>query len=153
MATYEIIIRNGAGDGASVSAPTLESDGKKKKEDGINIKGKAVAAYGIAKRAVTMQISHSVNTVNLRTGHAELQQKEQFMYDLGTRAFNIAESIAMGAILGGGVGGAIVGAVTGLAFQGIQISQQMEERQWRMQEESIGISLANIRAGLGRNVR
>jgi hypothetical protein len=54
--------------------------------------------------------------------------------------------------MGGGVGAA-VGAVTGLAFQGIQIAQQLQERQWRMQEESVGISLMTIRAGLGRQAR
>lgn len=153
MATYEFIIRNGTGSGEKVSAPSSEGTGTKEKPDGINYKTKAVAAYGIAKRAITMSVSHQVNTVALRTGHAELQQKQQFINDVAMRSFNIVESIAMGALIGGGVGGAIAGAVTGLAFQGIQITQQLEERQWKMQEESIGISLANIRAGLGRTVR
>ena len=160
MATYEIIIRNGTGGGGDrTSAPTTESTGVKKPPTNA---GKAAgkgedafkpsAAYGIAKRAVTMGVNHMVNTVNLRTGHAELQQRYQMINDIASRTFGIVESIAAGALVGGGVGAA-VGAVTGLAFQGVQIAQQLQERQWRMQEESVGISLMTIRAGLGRQAR
>lgn len=150
MATYEWIIRNGADNSTQITAPSTENTGKK--TDGIPSFMKPAAVYGIAKRAVTMGINHRVNTVELRTGHAELQQRYQLINDIATRSFNFIESIAVGFAVGN-VAGAAIGAVTSLAFQGIQISQQLEERQWRMQEESVGISLANIRAGLGRQAR
>ncbi len=156
MATYEIIIRNAGGSGEGgqkpVSTPNEQDSGQRGKAAADNASSAGKSAYGLAKRAATMQASHMINTVSLRTGHAELQQRYQMAYDIGSRVFNLGESIMMGALVGG-AGGAIVGAVTGLAFQGIALAQQFEERQWRMQEESVGISLANIRAGLGRNVR
>lgn len=152
MATYEIIIKNGANEGAKISAPSTESTGTKENVSSVPSFMKPAAAYGIAKRAVTMGINHRVNTVELRTGHAELQQRYQLINDIATRSFNLIESMAVGFAVGN-VAGAAVGAVTSLAFQGVAISQQLEERQWRMQEESIGISLANIRSGLGRNTR
>ena len=152
MATYEWIIRNGANSSTRISAPSTESTGKK--TESVPSFMKPATVYGIAKRAVTMGINHRVNTVELRTGHAELQQRQQMINDIATRSFNFVESIAAGFLVSGGNPvGAAIGAVTSLAFQGIQISQQLEERQWRMQEESIGISLANVRAGLGRQAR
>lgn len=154
MATYEIVLRNETAEGEKISAPSKDSTGAKIKAPSANGKQaiSAAAAYGIAKRAVTMAVSHQVNTVELRTGHAELQQRQQMISDIASRSFNVIESIAVGFAVGN-VAGAAVGAVTSLAFQGIELAQQMEERQWRMQEESIGISLANIRSGLGRNTR
>jgi hypothetical protein len=105
MATYEIIIRNGAGGGQKpVSAPNAQDTGRRSSESGANENGGSDAssigksAYGIAKRAVTMGVNHMVNTVNLRTGHAELQQRYQMINDIASRTFGIVESIAAGAL-------------------------------------------------------
>ena len=152
MATYEFIIRNEteSGGGGSPMAPTSAPTNNPKSSGGgssfKSVAKKMVAAYGIAKSFADTTITHRINTVSLRTGNEELQQRYQFAYDIGKRALGIVESIAMGAMFGGAAG-ALIGAATSVAMTGVQIAQRAEEINLSRTAENISIDMANIRAG------
>ena len=148
MATYEFVIKNESGGPPSPTAP----DGTPKKQknqntDGINPRRAAIASYGIAKQVANTLYTHHVNTVELRTGNSEYQQRLQFHKDIMDRSVNILESIAAGAIIGGGVPGALIGAATSISMMGIQVAQNSDRIITQQSLENISIGLANVRAG------
>ena len=95
---------------------------------------------------VKQAISYEISTVSVRTGRTEEQQRRQFAYDMGSKIFSAAESIAMGAILGG-----LPGALIGLGMSAVQMivsySQAQNTIDISRNAENISIGLQNMRAG------
>lgn len=95
---------------------------------------------------VKQAISYEISTVSVRTGRTEEQQRRQFAYDMGSKIFSAAESIAMGAILGG-----LPGALIGLGMSAVQMivsySQAQNTIDINRNAENISIGLQNMRAG------
>lgn len=152
MAEYTIRIINDTGGGGAYpqTAPTPEgnnaaSNGKESSTK--DIARPIFATVALAKKIVQPMIAQQVNTVSLRTGSEEYQQRQQLIYDVASRGFSVAESVAAGALIGGGVPGAVIGFVAGLGMQGLQLITQTATLQLKQNEESVNISLANIRAG------
>lgn len=151
MAEYTIRIINDTGGGGSINqAPQMATTTEGNQDTGTTVQSVAkpiFASVAIAKRVVMPVIAQQVNTVSLRTGSEEYQQRQQLIYDVASRGFSLVESVAAGALLGGGVPGALIGFVAGLGMQGLQLITQTATLQLKQNEESINIGIANIRAG------
>lgn len=149
MATYEIIIKNKSSGGARSSvAGSTSSSAKDKQQDTIA----GVAVYGYAKKLATQVVSHRVNTVELRTGQAELQQKISFKYDVAKQAFGFFESIAIGGGLAG-ISGAVIGGVLSLGSMLVNLANRQDTININRDIENVSISQNNIRAGAGQSRR
>ena len=150
MAEYVITIKDeSSGDGATspgvapaVTAP--QSNNKTAKSEMSAIK--PMAALGIARALVTKVVSHQVNTIALRTGQEELQQRNQFRWDVAQRGFSLLSGVAMGMATGGPVG-AVIGAGVSVMMTAVDISQKANEISLNRTAENISIDMANIRAG------
>ena len=125
---YELIIRNeteeenvakevgGAGGINTPQNGAGNGGGGETSDEGANAEKllKKVIGYQRIKSVATNAIGYQVSTVQLRTGSTEAQQRASFAYSVGMQAFNIGESIAVGAMTGGWIGAAI-GAVLSVA--------------------------------------
>lgn len=158
MATYSIIIKNGTGGGSSSPADPASPKQKTAKEEGSKAKKiiSAGAMYGIAKQTAVRAITHQINTVALRTGKNELQQRLQFQYNVASQTFSIAENIIIGAKIGQAPG-AIVAAAVSIGSKVMDYTIKSNELRMARQLEDVQIGLADIRAGslgdrMGRNV-
>lgn len=147
MATYEIILKNKSSGGARSSvAGNMNASAKDKQQDAVA----GIAVYGYAKKLATQVISHRVNTVELRTGQAELQQKISFKYDVAKQAFGFFESVAIGGGLAG-IPGAIAGGMLSLGSMLVNIANRQDSININRDIENVSISQNNIRAGAGRS--
>ena len=91
-------------------------------------------------------IQYPIGTVALRTGNHEMQARMQTAYDIGSQAFGMVESIAIGAMTGGGWG-AIAGALMSLMHTAVTMTQKFETYNIQKDQESTSIALMNVRAG------
>lgn len=131
-------------DGEEVS-PGKKKSGKKKQAI-----AKGIAAYHYAKAVADTFIANEINTIELRTGRAQLQARMQTSYDIGKRIWSIGESIAIGAMIGGAVG-AVVGAVGSVAMQAVSIGIEQHNLNLERAVEEAGLAQAQIRAGTSGN--
>lgn len=90
-----------------------------------------------------------VNTVSLRTGQIQLQERQQAILSYVSSGFDIVESAVAGWATTGSPFGALAGAAASLAFKGLDYG--VEVRNLRIAEavDNIGRTQANIRAGAG----
>ena len=148
MATYSIIIKNGTGGGSSAPADPASPKQKSAKEEGSKAKKiiSAGAMYGIAKQTAARVISHQINTVALRTGKNELQERLQFQYNVASQAFSVAQNVAIG-YMTGNIPGAVVAAAVSIGSIAIDHAIKSNELRMSRQLEDIQIGLADIRAG------
>lgn len=109
---------------------------------------KPMAMIGYAKSLAERLGGSYVNTVTLRTGYEEKQQRAQMYLSLASRGANILMSIGAGAMVGN-VPGAIAGAVIGIANEGINMAIRQNEINIARQQESTTIFLNQIRMGAG----
>jgi hypothetical protein len=145
--SYTITIINDTGSGEmKATASNQSNDGKT--EDKLPKQLTGMAMLGYAKNIANRVIQSNINTVALRTGHEELQQKQQFIYNTINRGLNIATSIAIGAKTGG-AWGAVAGAVIGVASTGIDIAIKQNEINIARGQENTSIFLNQIRIGAG----
>lgn len=107
---------------------------------------KAMALVGYAENLANKYISHKINTINLRTGHVELQEKMQFIHGTVKRGLDVTKFIAGGGLLAGS-GGALVGAALGIGSQLVDYSIKLNELQMKRELENMTIALNNIRMG------
>lgn len=107
-----------------------------------------MAMLGYARNIANRVWQSNINTVALRTGHQELQQRQQVVYNVANRAINIGLSIGVGAKTGG-VWGAIAGAVISIASAGIDIAIRQNEINIARGQENTAIFLNQIRIGAG----
>ncbi|MBQ8289322.1 MAG: hypothetical protein IJY01_00420 [Clostridia bacterium] len=106
------------------------------------------AAYGYAKRALNTVVSNTINTVSLRTGYNEHQQRLQLAQRITSDAINIGESLVVGAMVGG-LGGALVSAAITSTFKLVEYGMEHQRLQISREVDSIGLAQAQIRAGTG----
>lgn len=158
MAQYEIILKNQAqqSQASPISGNTAETKQAPEKVPGVNAPvpgGQTgaqavgrVVSYGTAKSFVKQILQHRVNTVELRTGSAELQQRISFAYQMGGQAVSVIESLALGA-MAGGVPGAVIGAAISLGQTALSYVQNAQIIRWQGEVETISNNMLNIRAG------
>ena len=148
MADYEIVIKD---DTVTKKSPIAQKTQSESVQDTGRAKAKEnVAEYFAFKRIVSpfvrMGIEYGNSTVSIRTGRTEKQQRMQFAYSVGSKAFGIVENIAIGAAVGGlwgAVAGAVMSTVTTVA--GYAINQA--KINLSAASENISIGLINARAG------
>lgn len=148
--TYEVVMRNQT---AAEKSP-IAGNGTKGVSAGGN--GEAVNSDGLkgimaVKSAIAPFVdkiySHRVNTVSLRTGSTEQQQRISTIYSIAKQAGSIAMSTAMGAVMGGGAPGAIIGLLTSITTTALSYSQKASDLRMQRDLENQGMIYANIRAG------
>ena len=149
MASYEIIIKAPyAGMTKSPVANSMTAAAKDKQQGSIS----ALAAYGYTKKIATQLVSHNVNTVSLRTGQTELQQKIALKYDIARNAWNFFETIAIGGGIAG-IPGAIAGGVLSLSNTLVNVAIRQDTININRDLENVSLSQNNLRAGVGRSRR
>jgi hypothetical protein len=107
-----------------------------------------LAIYGYAKSVMNRLAQSSINTVVLRTGHEELQQRIQFTYNIANRGLDLVTSAITGASVGGPAG-AIVGVAMNLVSTGVDLAMRQNELNISRQQENTTIFLNQIRIGAG----
>lgn len=139
------------GSNGPVSNPSVGSSkdgGEKsywaKSADSAKSAAQKIVSVGTAASIADKLISYEVNSVSLRTGATEYEQKLQFGY---STLKSTAVPLVVGAATGG-LPGAAIGLVMGLAMQGIQWAQNAQTISYNRDLENISIGMANIRAGV-----
>lgn len=151
--TIELVGGGGDTEGGTTT-PTADNGGGKTpsaKEEQNNGGKQAVAIYHYAKNLASKYASHRVNTITLRTGFEEQQARAQLALNLGTRAWNVGESVIVGAMTTGSPYGALAGLVVGVATEAIDMSFTAQEVQYAKEVEATQLFLNSIRMGAGAN--
>lgn len=145
---YEIVVsvKGGGGEKAPIAgdSPAKAVDGKSKYETADLRKG--IAVYRAASSFAKQLIGYRVNTVDLRTGAKELQEKISFGYDVAQSIESVGSSVLIGAYFGGGVGAA-VGALLSISHKAIGLAQKYNTIRLQGENEALSIALMNERAG------
>lgn len=150
MADYEIIIRNETSD--DDASPIAGSGAKPKKTSGgeassaKNIAKGIVAVEGYVKPFVDKLLTNRIQTVSIRTGAEELQERLSFAYSVGQQAYGIVKSTAVGAAVGR-LPGALIGMLFGLLNTAISYAQKAQQISYQRTVENIGLNYLNVRAG------
>ena len=147
---YTITIVNDtvSGDKPQATASNQSDDGKQKDKTNLPKQLGGMAMLGYAKNIADRIVQSNINTVALRTGHEELQQRQQLTKNVANRAINIGASIAVGAKTGG-AWGAVIGAVLSLGSSAMNIAVRQNEINIARQQENTIIFLNQIRIGAG----
>lgn len=132
---------SGTGAGQSQSKPDEEKQFKFKKATAV-----AAFAVSVADRVIGTQI----NTIALRTGYEEKQQKAQFAYSAAKRSAGIVTAIAAG-VATGNLGVAVFGTALYIANDVLSYSQRQQEIEYARASEGNSIMLNQIRMGAGSN--
>lgn len=150
MAKFELVLRNETNDDESpiASGGAAKSANKGGVSDitGRQAVKKVMAAGGIAASFVNQVVTHQIQTVSLRTGAEEQQERLAFAYSIAKQVGGTLLSTAVGAAMGGGIG-AVVGLVVGIAHTAISYSQKAEEMRIQKTVEDVGLRYLNARAG------
>lgn len=139
------------GSNGPVSNPSVGSSkdgGEKsywaKSADSAKAAAQKIVSVGTAASIADKLISYEVNSVSLRTGATEYEQKLQFGY---STLKSTAVPLVVGAATGG-LPGAAIGLVMGLAMQGIQWAQNARTMIFNQNLENVSIGMATVRAGV-----
>ena len=151
MANYEIVIRNETDKGDETPIASGGGAPQSASEGAAEITGrqafkKVMAVGGIAASFVNQVVSYRIQTVSLRTGAEEQQERLVFAYSIAKQVGGTLLSTAVGAAMGGGIG-AVVGLVVGIAHTAISYSQKAEELRIQKTVEDVGLRYLNARAG------
>lgn len=149
MAEYEITLKNdssGAGTASPIANAQTPASTPESAASNSSAGVKSLVVYSKAKAFIKQGIQHQINTVELRTGAAEVQQRLQFGYQIASDVFGIGESIAVGAAVGS-VPGAILGAVVGVFGTVVNYANRQNTINMQETREDITISLMDKRAG------
>lgn len=109
------------------------------------IKG-LVSFNAFVKPLVQPMIDGYMQTVSLRTGSQEAQDRLQFAYNVGEQAVGIISTIAMGAIVGN-LPGALLAAGTSIFGAAMNYANKAEKMRLEHNLESITLRGMNVRAG------
>lgn len=154
MEEYRIVITDETAESASPIAGT-QADGsaKPKETDKDSAVKNAAKGYVAGKKFIApfidQVISYQISTVALRTGNTDRQQRFQYTYNIGKRAFSAVESTVVGGLASGSWIGAVVGLALNLTSTAISLAQQVERFNLQRNIENNAIGLMNIRAGGG----
>lgn len=150
MAGYEIVLRNEtneenknpvAGSGASSTESGSDST-----RAGKTVAKAVVTFNAYVKPFVSQLVNHRVQTIALRTGAEELQEKISFGYEIVNSSVNIVESIALGALVGN-VAGAITGGLLSITTTAMSYANKAQQISWQRDVENVSLRGINIRAG------
>lgn len=147
--SYTIVLKNETGGSASSKKAVAGSKGSDTPSETTAGKElvKGLVAYNkYVKPFVKQAVQHSIDTVELRTGSAELQQRISFGYQMASTAVGIVENIAVGAAIGN-LPGAIVGAALGIVTWGLGIANKVDTINLQRINEDASLRLMNVRAG------
>lgn len=151
--TYEIhIVQDGGESQKSAPKAVADSpDGQNSKPKGTSPKKMAAAGFGIALAASKKIASTQISQISLRTGHATLQQRTQFVYSIVDSGISAVSSIVAGGMVGGGAGAAVaaIGVVLNIGNKIADIAIRADQLNTQRIVESYTIQQANIRAGCG----
>lgn len=152
--TYYVIFENSpSGDGTTqdnspvARNPTINAP---QENDEVFNSVRKYASLAYAGKIANKVVSHRINTIELRTGKAELQQRLQASYEIVNTGVDIGKNIIVGGLIGGGVG-AVVGAVAGVAESLFDLSLRQEEISMKRRSEDITIHYNRIRAGASQD--
>lgn len=150
---YEIILRNDTGGGGSrspIAGDSRKSDTEKGKgllsKEGAKAFAQGLVAYRTLKSFGTQILTHEVSLVSLRSGSNEMQERAQFVYEVGNQGIGILESTATAAAVGGWVGAA-VGFILSTAHTLVGFSQKQDTINVQRTVEGQSLQLNYIRAG------
>ena len=121
---------------AEKSSPSLEK----------GVKG--LVSFGAIKSTASTLIGHQINTIELRTGAREYEQRVSYLVDRTSEAISTG-GLVLGGIATGNIGIAAVGVVTMLANKLLNIGIKAHTLSLQTTLENMSISLATIRAGAG----
>lgn len=154
--TYRFLFESsGAGDSEERRAVARTTTGEGVEETSAAKLVKAVSAIkkiapvGYALKFANQQISAEINRVELRTGNAILQEKISYAYSTTGRLIALGAAV-IGGIATGNYLAAGAGIVSALSW-GVDIQNQRTNIDLSRRVQSIGIGMANIRAGAGGN--
>ena len=151
--TYYVVFENNT-DGTTVQSPVAEGKkGKTQEEKNRDalLKGvKGYASLNYAESVVNRIVTSKINTVELRDGHAELQQKMQFVYGGIKQGVDTVKSMIVAGSIFGGAGVALA-TVAGVADYLISVSIRQGEINARKSVEDTSLHFARIRAGAGQD--
>lgn len=143
-------IANNSGSGGGESTKNTSAGAQADKDTSKNALKQGVKGYFAIKHIVapfvTQAIGYGISTISVRTGQVEQQQRAQFAYDIASKAFGLAESIAVGAMVGG-LAGAIGGAVMSIATTVTGYALQQQKLNLEESAENISLGFMNARAG------
>lgn len=145
--TYKIVIKNETAKGSSkavAGSKTAEEPAETSNSQNL-VKG-LVAYNKYVKPFAKQAIQHQINTVELRTGSAELQQRISFGYEIASTVIGIGENIAVGGLIGGAAG-AIMGAFIGVLNMQTNIYNNRQVIGLQRANEDETLRLLNLRAG------
>ena len=109
--------------------------------------GKGLISYrSYVKPFVNQLVSQQINTVSLRTGAQELQDRLSFGYQMIQSGVNMVESIAIGAMMGGAAG-AVVGAVMSVTTTAISYANKQQTIRYEQNLENISLQGVHERSG------
>lgn len=111
---------------------------------------KGYASLNYAVSVADRVLSAQINTVELRTGHQELQQRMQFAYGVAKQGVGIVSGAIAGGTMGGAIG-AVIGAVVGVADTMINMGIKSSQINMRKEIENQELYFNRIRAGAGQD--
>lgn len=147
---YRIVLENGSEEQPKTTAPTTEGTAEPNDTSLPKSKFKVAVAYGATVSIIDKCISPSINTVTLRTGYEQAQEKMQYIYGRAKQGLNILSSIALGGSVAG-VAGAMVGAAVSIGNELYNIAVRQNEINIARENENYSIFLNHLRMGAGRN--
>jgi len=87
-----------------------------------------------------------IQTISLRTGSQEAQDRIQFAYKVGAQVKNFTKNIVMGFVVGN-IPGAIAGAVTSVFSTALNYAKESRRLSYEQSLESVTLRGMNVRAG------
>ncbi len=108
---------------------------------------KALVSFkAFVKPFVKPFVDQHIQTISLRTGATEAQQRIQFAYNVAEQAVGIGENILIGLAVGN-LPGALIGAGVGIISTVINYANQAEKLRLEQNLENISLRGMNVRAG------
>lgn len=149
---YTIVLKNKTNEKnkQKTTAPTENSTGEKESVKdpelfkGIKAKTVVATAVSVVDRVAT---SH-VNTIALRTGYEEKQQRAQFIHGVAKKGADTLLSMMFAGSLFG-AGGVLVGAVASIGSNILSYTLRQQEIEYAREVENTAIFLNQIRMGAG----
>ena len=150
---YVITLRNETKENekAKTTATTQNGQSADGKTDEKGFKfTKATALKGFAVSVADRVVSSEINTISLRTGYEEKQQKTQFNYQVGKQGAFAAVALIAGAKTGN-IGTSLFGIALSLVNTAVNYSIRQQEINYARNVENTSIFLNQIRMGTGAN--
>ena len=104
------------------------------------------AAFNYAKRGINTVVGTHVNTVQLRTGQTQYQERQQAVLGYVEQGIDLAESFALGFAMGK-LPGALISTAATMTFKALNLAIEQNNIRISEQVDDIGRQQAYLRAG------